>query len=260
MSNITFLSTALPPIVWESIPEITYEQFQDLLNDNLSKQDLEQAEVIQRLIDLENLRCLWKKEKLNPKGKFNALTLEEAIVTRTGFPFYVNDFLDMYTSTEKRVHFFPKLLVDYFAEEETRASGFLKKYLGFERKWRIVLAALRAKELKRDLLEELQFEDVNDAFISRILAQKDALTFDPEAPFDALVPMYQQAKDKPFQFYQDLAAWRFEKIEGFIGVDTISLEKVLGYMARLITALDYTEMDQKSGDKMIEKACALEIK
>lgn len=247
MTNYYFVATALPPLQLGVPPEISFQEFEYLLEDNLTADDYAKTQVIRCYYDIQNIRAFWKKEELDPRGNLNELTLEEALLTREGLPDYVYDFLDAYDSLEDRLHYFPRLVANFFQQESEHAEGFLQEYLNFEREWRLVLTGFRAKQLGRDLAAELQFEDPQDDFVAQILAQKDAKVFLPPDGYEDLQPLFEEHGTSPLELYQAMCEYRFYKIESFLGTDLFSIDVILGYMAQLITVEKWMELDKKKG-------------
>lgn len=253
MTNYYFVATALPPLQLGVPPEITFEEFDNLLKDNLTAEDYAKTQVVRRFYDIQNIRAFWKKEGLDPRGNLNELTLEEALLTREGFPDYVYDFLDAYETIEDKLHNFPRLVAMFFQYESEEAEGFLREYLNFEREWRLVLTGFRAKQLGRDLSAELQFEDPQDDFVAQILAQKDAKVFLPPDGYEDLQPLFEEHGASPLELYQALCEYRFYKIESLLGIDLFSIDVILGYMAQLITVEKWIELDKKKGLDIMDK-------
>lgn len=254
MRNYYFLATALPTLQIGVPPEISYNDFQDLIHDNLSSRDMQQVEVIRLLYDIQNIRAFWKKEELDPRGNFNELDLEEALLARKGFPEYVYDFLDAYDSLQLRLQYFPTLISSYFRNEAKKAQGFLKQYLMFERYWRLVFAGFRAKQLDRDVAHELQFEDPNDDVVAQILAQKDAKNFVPPEGYEDLKMLFEEHAKSPMDLFKAICEYRFHHIEEMLSIDVFSIDYILGYMVKLITIEKWQELDQQKGFEVIKKA------
>jgi len=253
MTKYFFLGAALPPLQIGVQPEISFHEFEHLLHDNLWTKDERQMAVIRRLYDLENMRSFWKKEKLDLHGNMDENELEEALLAKEGLPEYVVDYLDKYDSIDERLKHFPGLIARFFREEILKAKGFLREYLIFERSWRLVFAALRAKALKRDIINEMQFEDPDDDLVALILAQKDAKTFDPPEEFQGLKALFEAHQNQPYELYQALCAYRFNYISELLGLDEFSQDKIMGYMAQLILVEKWMELDRKKGLEVIEQ-------
>lgn len=252
MTNYYFLATALPPLQIGVRPEINFDELEFLFRINLTEKDYAKTEVIRRFYDILNIRAFWKGEELDPYGTLDPLALEEALLSREGLPEYVYSFTDQYDSIDSRIHHFPKLLTTYFTVESERATGFLRDYLAFERSWRLVLVGLRAKQLGRDLLTELQFEDAGDDIVAQLLAQKDAKSFVPPEEYQSLDPLFEEHAKAPLELYQALNEYRFRKIESLVGIDLFSIDNILGYMVQLIALEKWFELDKKKGMLLVE--------
>jgi hypothetical protein len=253
MKDYYFLATILPPLQIGVPPEMSFEEFTHLLEVNLTPKDLAKAKVIRLFYDIQNIRAYWKKEELDPRGNFDEIELEEALLAREGFPEYVYNFLDQYENNEKKIEHFPGLVAAYFNHEIPRATEFLKEYLIFEREWRLVLAGFRAKQLGRDITKELQFEDPHDDLVAQILAQKDAPQFVAPDGYQDLVVLIQEHADNPLELHKALCEYRFQKIEDRLETDLFSVDRILGYMVELIIAEKWIELDKQKGIEIAHK-------
>lgn len=255
--NYYFLATALPKLHIGAPPDIGFYEFLNLLHDNMTKSDYEKIAVIRRYYDIQNARSFWKGEELDKWGNLDANELEEALVSGEGFTkepvSYVFNFLHDYEKVEDRLYHFPKLVADYYKNEILNAEGFLKEFLIFDREWRLILSAFRAKKLKRDLIKELQYEDPDDPFIAQMIAQKDAPTYDPPEKYRTLKTLYEENNERPLELYQALAEWRFEQVREMIGVDMFSVDRVLAYTTQLILIDKWEELDKKKGLQIVDR-------
>lgn len=251
MTYYYFVASALPPLQIDLPPELGFQEFADLLKDNLTEADLAKVWVMRYYYDIQNMRSWWKNEELDPRGNLDDVELEEALIAREGLPDYVQDFLEHYTTPESRLHHFSALPVAYFATESKIATGFLQKYLAFEREWRLVLSAFRAKQLGRDLTVELQFEDPNDDFVAQILAQKDAKTYTPPDEYQELKSLFETHVNDPIALHLALCEYRFNKIQELVGIDIFSIDRILGYMARLIIVEKWQALRTCSKSKVL---------
>ena len=163
MNRYYFLASLLPSsLVLGNPPDIAFREFNQLCEQNLSEDDLEKTRAIRRYIDLKNFRPLWMGKELDPHGNYTAKELEAHLLLEEGFPDYVFEFLREHEPIEERLDYFPKLLAQFYQEEINQSSHFLKNFLQFERNWRLVMMAFRAKTFKRDLDWELQYEDSHE--------------------------------------------------------------------------------------------------
>lgn len=252
MGQYYFAGTAIPGYNLESPTEYEFEVVKDLMRTNLSKKDYEKTVVVRRYFDIENIRCLWKKEEFDPYGNLDPNALEEALLAYTGLPEYVYDFLEKYDTIEERLKHFPELVAAYFREEIEKASGFLKEYLEFERAFRLVMVGLRAKELGRDVTAELQFEDPNDDLVAQIIAQKDSPTYVPPGGFEDLKPLLEEMSETPLELHKALLKYKFRKYEEMVGLAVFSIDRMLAYLVEHILTAKWFALNKKKGHEMIE--------
>jgi len=252
MGNAYFLAASLPPLELKEKPGITFEEFKNRLELNLSPKDLELASVLRRLVDLYNIRSLFLEEAIDPRGNFDEKELDEALLTRDLLPEYVFDFLDRYETVADKVKYFFGLLTLFFQEEMAKHTGFVRWYLRFEREWRLVLMALRSKRSKRDLIAQLQFEDFSDSLVADILAQKDREDYTPPPEYAELKEFFVETGNDPWQQNLSLVEYRFRSIEEGVKAPLFSVEWVLSYLARLMLLEDWHELNKEKGRMILD--------
>lgn len=252
MSNYYFVAPSLPSLVLGQKPDISFEELKSRLAINLTKEDLEKTIVLRRFIDLNNIRALLLAQPIDTRGNLSEKELDEALLIRNILPSYVFDFLDQYDNAADQLKNFSGLLTRFFAEEIPNQKGFLRDYLIFERNWRLVMLGLRAKELGRDVVRELQFEDFSDPIVAHILAQKDANQFDPPLDYQELKEIMESCGSDPWQKYKVFAEWKFRKIEEMVKRPLFNIDWILAYLARLIIVEDWNELDKNRGKLILD--------
>lgn len=252
MHNYYFVAASLPPLVLGEKPDITFEELMYRLSLNLSQDDLEKVKVLRRYFDIQNIRNLLLEEPLDPKGNLNEKELDEALLLESFLPEYIFDFLNQYEDKKAQIRNFSGLFIRYYSEEAKLQTDFLKKYLIFEREWRLVLLGLRARKLKWDVVRELQFEDFTDPLVAAILAQKDMEQFEPPSEYKELYELLHSCGDDPWAQFKVLSEYRFHKIEDMSGYPLFSMDWILGYIARLILVEQWVELDEEKGKNILE--------
>lgn len=251
LSQYYFVAAALPPLVLGVKPEITFEALRDLFFINLDERDLTQVKYLLRLQDLNNIRALWMGLPLDPRGNFSPKELEEALLVPDLLPPYVQEFLERYESNGDRLRYFGSLFASLFQDIERRGKGFLKRYYRFERELRLVMAALRAKEFRRDVAKELQFEDFTDPFVAEILAQKEASEYTPPEEYTEVKGLFQGTRE-PRQLHLQLLAYKLGKIEEMEQGEPFSIDHLLGYAARLLIIESWEGLNREQGLSIVE--------
>ncbi len=253
MKNYYFVAPSLPPLVLGQAPEISFEELIHRLELNLSQEDLRQVKVLRLAIDLYNIRAHYSNQPLDPRGNLNEKELDDALLAEADLPPYVFEFLNQFEDVQEKVRHFFGLLSRYYTEEGRKAKGFLKQLLGFQRDVRLVLAAIRAKKLKRDVLKEFQFEDFTDPLVAHILAQRDMDTYEPPLEYQDLKNKIQAAGDDPLEQYKAVIGYELDRIEEMTGYPLFSLAWILGYVAKLLLVERYHMLDSGRGKEIIEK-------
>ncbi len=252
MANYYFLAASLPPLVLGEKPDITFEELVGRLAINLYDNDMQKTVVFRRWIDLNNIRALYLEDAIDSRGNLSEKELDQALLLQDGLPEYVFDFLDRLESVSEKLRLFPGLLAAYFREETPLQDGFLKRYLEFERSWRLVLLGIKAKELGRDISTELQFEDLKESQVLDLLAQKDAPSYEPPPEFISLKEKYQACGPDPLLQFKEISKWRFNQIEELVEEPLFSIDWILSYMARLLIVEEWNELDPEKGEIILE--------
>ncbi len=251
MNKYYFIGSALPTLSLKVKPEMSFHELQRIFAINLSVVDMQKNTAFKRYIDITNLRLLWESKEIDPRGILNAKELEDALLIKDIFDDYVFDYLDKYESVEERLKNFNFLKVKYF-EKMMRKKGFLKKYFTFERDYRLILTALRSKTLKRDVVKEVQYEDLQDDLVEYILVQKDLEDFEPPKEYQEIKDIYKNNIDDPHKLNEKLLEYRFKKISEIMEEKPFSIDQLLAYSALLIIVEDLNMLNKDIGKNIID--------
>jgi len=252
MQKYYFLTTALPTITLKARSDISFEELKFMFDVNLSASDLNKATLFKRYIDITNLRLLWLSKEIDPRGNLNIAELEDVLLIRDVLPDFVFDFLDRYETIEDRLKNFSFLTSSFFNEIINNEVGFLQFYFKFERELRLVIAALRAKKMRRDLLKEFQFEDPTDDFVAYIIAQKDMESFEPPKEYEKVKKIYKKYINDPKAMHIALLEYKFKQIEIFSELKPFTIDRILAYATQLIIVEDFFKLNEDKGREQIE--------
>jgi Protein of unknown function (DUF2764) len=252
MSNEYFLGALLPELSIGEVPEIGFDELDQLFKDNLSEKNYAKVRAVRSLFDIFNLRAYWQGEPLDRYGNLSYADLEESLAAGSMLPEYVFTYLDKYGSNEERLAHYPELLICFYRHAMAEATHFFRYYLSLERELRLVLAAFRAKSLGRDIYKELQYEDPEEELIAQILAQKDAPIYVPPEKYEEIGTLFKKFGDQPIELQKALLEYRFNQIKEKLGMQPFSIDRVLAYMIELIMVERWQRMDKQKGLKMVE--------
>lgn len=253
MTNYYFLASILPELQIGVPPEMKFQELQNLIKVNVTQSgDRQKVAGFRLYYDIQNIRALWREEPPSHRGNYDENELEEQLLTRSGLPGYIFDYMEVHEGTADRLRHFSFLLSSYFNEQIALSDGFLKKYYIFERDLRLVLLGLRAKRLGRDLIQELQYEDPQDDLVAQLLAQKDAVDYEPPEDYAEVKALFDEHADNPLELYQALAEFRFQKIDEMLGLDLFSIDRIIAYMAQLILVEKWIELDKQKGMNIVD--------
>lgn len=247
-----FLASLLPDLQIGMPPELDFCELKELMKTSLSKEDYDVVRTIRRYYDIQNIRSFWRDEPLNFRANYNDKELEEALLTKSALPDYVFDFMDRYEDKESRLYHFASLIASYYREEIAKTEGFTKEYLTFERDLRLVLTALRAKKLGRDIMAELQFEDPDDDLVAQIIAQKDAKEYEPPERYAELKPLFEREGEHPFELHKAITEFQFYKVDELIALDFFTIDRIIAYLVQLIFVEKWLELDKKKGMQLVD--------
>lgn len=252
MSNYYFLAPSLPELVLGQKPEVSFEELKSRIEINLTKEDYKKAQIFGRFIDISNIRSLLMEESIDFRGNLTEKELDEALLIHNILPDYAFDFLDHYDIATEKIRHFSGLVARFFVEEIPKQKGFLRRYLTFERDWRLIFLALRAKELRRDIIHELQFEDLSDPLIVQILSQRDANRYEPPEEFAELKEMMHSCGKDPWALRRAFDEWRMQKIEEMVTKPLFSIDWIFSYIARLLIVEYAYELDENRGKIIVD--------
>lgn len=248
MGNYYYLMSSLPPLQFPFLPEgLGSISLKHSLEMDLLKEDLKKVRSLYLFVDLLNIKPLFEEEEIDPRGNLNEKDLDEALLDKSFFPTYVFDFLQKHETREERLKYFPFLLAEFFREESSKQSGFLQKYFTFERELRLVLVGFRAKKLHRDLVKELQFEDVADPFVLQILAQKDADEYEPPEEYKEVKELLSSCEADPTEQNKAIAGYRFKKVQEMVEGNEFSIDSLLAYLVQLMIVEYWNALDKEKG-------------
>lgn len=253
MDQYYFLSSLLPDLQLGVPPDIDSEKLKELFDINLSLEDKRKVQQFRTYYDILNLRSLWKKENFSYRGNYNQSNMEDLLLHHEGFPSFVFNYLDQYDKIEDRLKNFTSLVANYFNDSLNNSNGFLKKYLLFERDLRIILTGLRAKKLKRELLQELQYEDPHDTLVAQLIAQKDSPDYEPPEEYQELKEIFEETWNEPLKLHHALNDYRLKKIDEISTVDLFSIDRILAYLAKLTIVEQDLELDKDEGKNKVDK-------
>ena len=252
MPGLFFLVPSLPPLTQGEVPKLRFNDFLILCRANLGRKEYEQLSKILLLADIENLRSLHLKNPWDPTGSLDKVELEGVMQEKSGIPKYFIDFLDEYDTKGAQIKHFPRLVSEYFKCEEKGTDGFLKTYLDFARKFRLILAAIRCKKLGRPVEEELRYESTSSPLVAHILAQKDADNYEPPEEFEELKRIFSEHFQDPTALSFELIRYQWEFVVENTINEPFTLDYVLGYCVLLGLHEKAFSLDQNLSQEILE--------
>lgn len=247
-----FLYNFLPPLEIQTRPDIAFSQLLDSYNVNLTRQEKEKLRVIQLFTDLNNIYAHLTGGRWNSKGTLTQEELKERLEKGEDLPPYVLDFFAKYDNPKDQKRFFSEILVEYFQSEKGKHEGFIKEFLRFERELRLLLIAYRSKKIHADIIEELQFEDLNDPLVFDIIARKDAAQYEFPFEYRDLKPAIEQAGRNPLKQHFAILKYRFNHYNRFLEEAPFSLDSLLAYFVQHMILDDYYGLSKEEGKQFLD--------
>ncbi len=253
MHKYYFLATSLPPISIGAKPDLFFEELKHLLEWSLTDKDKEILYNFRQYIDIKNLKRIILNKKIDPRGNLDEKTLNEALLLQEYFPDFVFDFLKKNESLEKRKENFFYLESQFLKYQIERTKNkFLLEYFSLERTMRLIFTALRAKEMGKDVLEELKYEDKTDSLVEQIFDQRDLSIYDPPRGFEKLKEMFVKYMDDPKTLYRAFLEYQFEKHNEMARDYPFTIDEILGYISNLIMVEDFYYLDEEKGKAIVD--------
>lgn len=224
-----FLVSYFPPLTFRQRPLLRFAEFLVVCERNLSKNEMKELDRFRSFIDLDNMIRKQLHESLDPCGVLSDVELSEE--------------LREYGDSDA----FQALSRKKNALKREAKSGFLGKYFRFEWELNVILAALRARKLGRQVEEELSPDDKTDLFVITLL----------RASHGAEVPLPLEFQDlgkiptEPMAAKEALDRYRFNKVEELTANSHFSLDKILGYAVKLKILEDLEDLSTDKGKELI---------
>lgn len=252
MERYYFLLCAFPSLSIGTIPEISQEFIDQLIRANVREKDFRDVFLFRLYQDLCNLKFLWSKKPIQLGGNFQEQELESILLKKEIFPSYVFDFMEKHEDRLYRLKNFSYLISRFLQEQSDRCSGFLSFYFRFEREWKIILTALRAKNLKRDLRRELQYEDLTDPLVEFFLAQEEREVLEVPSEFEELKVLFLKHDADPIGLYRHFLEYKFQKIEEISKNYFFTKDNLLAYLAKFSLVQEWAQLSEERGKKVLE--------
>ena len=254
MAQYYFLVSLLPELQIGHVPSINVGEFKEYIARNVDTKDLQQTQMISRLIDVENIQPLLQKESIDPRGNLDAQGLKRALEKLEWSE--EEPFSDAIGSLVVRAlqgeEVYSEILNTFLVEESLKQKGFLGEYFDFERACRLILVALRAKASHKELDDAFYFEDLKDSLISELMMHKGSEQFVLPFEYETLQSFFVLHQQHPQELYRHFLEFKFNRIEQMLIGQNFEIDVVLGFMAQLIYVEKYSELSTDKGVHMID--------
>jgi len=250
MRNYYFLANALPELLIDSKPVISYKAVMTMFNENLTTSDLEQVKTLRLYYDILNIQRLIEQESFDFRANLGSNQLKDSLLNYENLPSYVFEFFEAYSENSDRIANFSKLMSFYF-DEESKKGSVLSDIIQFEKELRLTLIGYRAHRLGLDLGHELRFEDQDDEIIRDLLNKKDHSGFDFGHKYARLSEMLQEALGNPLQEERVINTFRFNFYSNYQVGHPFSLHFLLAFVMKLMIVEDFEGHDSIRGEQIL---------
>lgn len=235
MGQYYFIHSALPELKIGYLPSISFPELMQLFYDNLSALDISKVHSLLIIIDLTNVYYYLTGQPLDSRGLWASSEIEESLIELTGFPDYLISFLTKYTEPGERVQHFSEVYLDYFQVQSVNSSGFVRKYVEFERNLRLYLAMNRAEKFGREYISPIS-DDEN--------------TYDQ---FEDLKIFLLQVEGSPLEEYQIIQQYRINFLKDMSRAKAFGIDGLLAYVMQLLIIEDDNVLHEIQGQQTIDK-------
>jgi hypothetical protein len=80
-----------------------------------------------------------------------------------------------------------------------------------------------------------------------ILSQKDSHDYVPPPGYESLKALYLSAKENPKELHRALLEYRFKKVEEMEENEHFSMDRILGYLVRLMIVESWESLNESQG-------------
>lgn len=247
MKGYFFVSTFLPPLQFGSPPPVRFERVAALFEENLGARDLKKVRKLLSLVDLQNVPRLLKEEPLDLRGNLTEKELDEAFLNRDGLP---NALFE--EGEEGALRAFPRALFEFLWEGGEIEEGFLGRYFRFEWEWRLLIALLRGRELKREVEPFISSNPYGDFLVAEALSQSVMPIFDFPIEHRDLGERIAESRGSAIKEQSSVSRYRFKWIKEQLEGRPFSLDHLLGYMAQLLIIEDEEALSKVEGGALLD--------
>ena len=85
-----------------------------------------------------------------------------------------------------------------------------------------------------------------------MLAQKDAISYEPPPEFLSLKEKYLACGPDPFLQFKEISKWRFKQIDELAIEPLFSIDWILSYMAQLLIVEEWNQLDAEKGEIILQ--------
>ncbi len=248
-----FLASALPVLKFSDKPEMSYIDLIGLIKDELHIDDLKIVKEYQTYIDLKNIKELWLKCPVDPRGSLDEKNLHEALMVKDHLPTYVFDYMEKYPEKVDRLKNFSYILVNFFESINIFSkNSFLKWYFDLERKILIISTALRAEMLNRNIEDEFKHEDKTHPLVKRFIEEKGPSNVELGLVGNQIKAIFLKHYQKPTELREQLLQFRFDLIETHANDLAFVIDQILGYLVQLKQVEDSQYLDKNAGKLILD--------
>ncbi|MDE3055304.1 MAG: DUF2764 family protein [Verrucomicrobiota bacterium] len=248
-----YLLLSLPPLSLKEPPAISFAELKESLHLNLSARDEKHVASLFEEIDLYNIKAFWAGLPLDPRGNEDLTHLEESLLVGD-VPLFFADFLQKYPLPEERILHFAEAIAAFYREKEEKERGILQEWYDFERKRNLLLAALRAKKLERNLADVFKDEEASDPTVAFLLAQKDSFDLFLPVGWEELKVIFVENQREPKKMHRAILEYQLEKIEELEEKSSpFSLDQVFLYVLKFLIVQTWAVAQGTQGKEVVEK-------
>jgi hypothetical protein len=222
MSCRYFLRIFLPTLSFETPPELSWDEVESSIRQNLSSREVKILDSLFHIFDIENVKSHLLHYPMTSPGSISHEDLRRLLEHQEPILPVVDAFLENYpTEDERKMH--AHELLHLFLKDHRATNSFVRAYFSFENSTHHVLAYLRAKSQDKPYT-------IADGELDFDLA--DTTTW-PEI-FLPLFSLWQGHRPPPQQLEETISRWKFVAIDELSSdSEPFSLDRLLSYLIRL---------------------------
>ncbi len=243
MGSRYFFINFLPPLSLDTTPEMSLDEVEFFMHQNLSSSEMRVVNRLYTFFDLENIRSFLLDLPMKVQGTIPHDALRDMLENDECPLPALEKFFTCYPTLEERKSHVHDLLSSFFQGQPHSLPRFVAQYFRIENTSRSLMAYLRAQALGKTYeinAEDLGFDPADNKSWPEI--------------FSPLFTLWQARRQSPLDLEQAYASWKFDVIDSLTAQSApFSLDLGLAYLLQLHLIESRRELKKPAQQNILER-------